>query len=370
MDLGQVALVEERGLQRPAGGQLADRRCPQGGDPLQPGRPHLLADARLGEHAAIAHQHHPREPESAGAPCRSACPVWRDRRCCPRTPRPPPGSLARCTEARTRSAACRACRRGSSRDVAKRTAASFQPGRGDGRRAPGRRPRGDARPAPVRSCPGVAAASPWPRRARLRRHRPRASASPRPQLSVSSLSPRAVGELRARAPRCGRRSSPLRDRGRRERRAAISPIQPEAAQDPEHRCDMAEGTRTGECRRGAPPFSSRLASPRGTAVPPRSRDAQAVDQVRRPLGEVGEGALSDFYRARAMIRAGGLRAASSGLGRFRYTWARNIAAHHGIYQYILLIYMGTLCTRKVTQYVCENNNLCLKIRPFLGGSSG
>ncbi len=64
MDLGQVALVEERGLQRSAGGQLPDRRRPQRADPLQPGRLHFLADARLGEHAAIAHQHHPREAEA------------------------------------------------------------------------------------------------------------------------------------------------------------------------------------------------------------------------------------------------------------------------------------------------------------------
>ena len=66
MDLGQVALVEQRGLQRPARSQLPDRRRAQGADPVEPGRLHLLADARAGEQAAVAHQDHPGEPE-AGA---------------------------------------------------------------------------------------------------------------------------------------------------------------------------------------------------------------------------------------------------------------------------------------------------------------
>ena len=44
MDLGQVALVEQRGLQRPARSQLPDRRRAQGADPVEPGRLHLLAE--------------------------------------------------------------------------------------------------------------------------------------------------------------------------------------------------------------------------------------------------------------------------------------------------------------------------------------
>ena len=49
----------------PCAQQLADRRRPQGGDPaelLVGGQ--VLADARRGEHAAIADQHHPAEPEA------------------------------------------------------------------------------------------------------------------------------------------------------------------------------------------------------------------------------------------------------------------------------------------------------------------
>ena len=64
-DLHQVGLVEQRQLHRARLHQRADRRTPQRADPVQPRRPHVLADARLGQHPAVAHQHHPGEPEAA-----------------------------------------------------------------------------------------------------------------------------------------------------------------------------------------------------------------------------------------------------------------------------------------------------------------
>ncbi len=44
--------------------QGADRRAPQGTDPVQPRRVDFLPDARLGEHAPVAHQDDLRQPEA------------------------------------------------------------------------------------------------------------------------------------------------------------------------------------------------------------------------------------------------------------------------------------------------------------------
>src|SRR6202007_1833457 len=58
-DLGHVAVIKQRGLQRPArGGELLDCRRPQRGDPIQTGRAQRLLDARAGQQPAVAHHHH------------------------------------------------------------------------------------------------------------------------------------------------------------------------------------------------------------------------------------------------------------------------------------------------------------------------
>jgi hypothetical protein len=56
-DLSQVALVEWRELDRARLDEPPDRRRPQGGDPVEPGRLDGLLKARLRDHAAIADQH-------------------------------------------------------------------------------------------------------------------------------------------------------------------------------------------------------------------------------------------------------------------------------------------------------------------------
>ena len=49
-DLGHVAVIKQRGLQRPARcGELLDRRRPQRGDPIQTGRAQCLLDARASQ---------------------------------------------------------------------------------------------------------------------------------------------------------------------------------------------------------------------------------------------------------------------------------------------------------------------------------
>jgi hypothetical protein len=105
-DLGEIARIEQRELDGARLDQAADRRCPQGGDPVE---------ARLRDHAAIADEHHAFEPEAL----LDLGDLVRQRRriadICRRTPRPRPGSPRWCTEARTRSAACRICRRDCSR---------------------------------------------------------------------------------------------------------------------------------------------------------------------------------------------------------------------------------------------------------------
>ena len=72
-DLGQIALVEQRELQAPVGGgERLDGRGAQRGEPVEPGRDQILAQPRLGDHAAIADQDHtPRTPAGEiDRPCR------------------------------------------------------------------------------------------------------------------------------------------------------------------------------------------------------------------------------------------------------------------------------------------------------------
>ena len=58
-DLGKIALVEQRQLQRPIlRRQRLDGRCTQAGDPIQTRRLEIVADAGRGDHAAISDQHH------------------------------------------------------------------------------------------------------------------------------------------------------------------------------------------------------------------------------------------------------------------------------------------------------------------------
>ena len=57
-DGGHVALVEQRQLQRAARQQSLDRRRTQRSDPVQAFRCDVLGDSCLGDHAAIADQHH------------------------------------------------------------------------------------------------------------------------------------------------------------------------------------------------------------------------------------------------------------------------------------------------------------------------
>ena len=64
-DFGHIARVEQRHLQRAViCRQSLDRRCTQGGDPVQPGRLKLLAETCLGDHAPVADQHHAVELEA------------------------------------------------------------------------------------------------------------------------------------------------------------------------------------------------------------------------------------------------------------------------------------------------------------------
>ena len=63
-DLGKVALIEQRALQRPVLDQVADRRRAQGADPVEPGGLDVFADAGAGEHAPVADQNHPGEAEA------------------------------------------------------------------------------------------------------------------------------------------------------------------------------------------------------------------------------------------------------------------------------------------------------------------
>ena len=63
-NLHQVLFVEQGHLHRPAVHQLADRRPAQRTDPVHTGRLHFVADACLGPHPPVAHQHHPLKTET------------------------------------------------------------------------------------------------------------------------------------------------------------------------------------------------------------------------------------------------------------------------------------------------------------------
>jgi hypothetical protein len=65
VDLGQVALVEQRQLQGPAVlGQRPDGGGPQRGDEVEAGRDDVLIDPGLGDHAAIADEGDARQAEA------------------------------------------------------------------------------------------------------------------------------------------------------------------------------------------------------------------------------------------------------------------------------------------------------------------
>jgi hypothetical protein len=63
-DARHVALIEQRELQGAAVQQVLDCRCAQCGDPVQAGGCDVLGDARLGDQAAVADQHHMGEAEA------------------------------------------------------------------------------------------------------------------------------------------------------------------------------------------------------------------------------------------------------------------------------------------------------------------
>jgi hypothetical protein len=63
-DLGQVALIEQRQLQRPVvTGQRGDRRCPQAGQPAQPAEVFQRLDPGGGDHAPVADHDQVGQPE-------------------------------------------------------------------------------------------------------------------------------------------------------------------------------------------------------------------------------------------------------------------------------------------------------------------
>ena len=64
VDLGEVVFVEQAQLQRVGFDEGLDLWGAQRGDPVQAGRAQLVGDARRGEHAAIADQADPGEPEA------------------------------------------------------------------------------------------------------------------------------------------------------------------------------------------------------------------------------------------------------------------------------------------------------------------
>jgi hypothetical protein len=62
-DAGEIALIEQRELEDAGIDQGADLRGAQRGDPVESGGLDILLDARLGDHAAIADEHHVAELE-------------------------------------------------------------------------------------------------------------------------------------------------------------------------------------------------------------------------------------------------------------------------------------------------------------------
>src|ERR1700736_3400806 len=63
-DLSQIAFVEQRQLEGAGVEQGADLRGSERGDPVEPGRPQLVADAGAGDHAAVADQHDARQAKA------------------------------------------------------------------------------------------------------------------------------------------------------------------------------------------------------------------------------------------------------------------------------------------------------------------
>jgi hypothetical protein len=60
-ELVRVAFTEGQDVKA---GDLSDLRGAQRGDPVEPGRHQLVADAGTGDHAAVSDEHHPRQPEA------------------------------------------------------------------------------------------------------------------------------------------------------------------------------------------------------------------------------------------------------------------------------------------------------------------
>ena len=63
-DFGQVLLVQQGELQGPFLDQFSNRSAGQRGDPPHAGMLAKFVDLRLGQHAAIPHQHHPLETKA------------------------------------------------------------------------------------------------------------------------------------------------------------------------------------------------------------------------------------------------------------------------------------------------------------------
>jgi hypothetical protein len=62
-DAGEITLIEQRELKDPGIDQGTDLRGAQGGDPVEPSWLDILLDACLGDHAAVADEHHMAELE-------------------------------------------------------------------------------------------------------------------------------------------------------------------------------------------------------------------------------------------------------------------------------------------------------------------
>lgn len=63
-DFGQIAFVEQRGLQLAASHEILDLRRPQAGDPIEPSRLQILGNAGTRDHATVADEHHVGELET------------------------------------------------------------------------------------------------------------------------------------------------------------------------------------------------------------------------------------------------------------------------------------------------------------------
>ena len=199
MSRWKCALVEQRHLHRPGFYQPANGRGAQCAvDPVQSCGRHFLTDARLGEHAPVAHQHHLREPK------------------------PPPqlvelrpqghgiGSvvLEHLHRHRTTVAVAQQAEldlKLSPLAVAgiavprRRTAAAFQIDRGEVVKHQGARPQDASWPSASRRPPAAPTASPWPRTDRPRLISPNSRVCANESRAVASASPRAVASFETSA---------------------------------------------------------------------------------------------------------------------------------------------------------------------------